>query len=89
MVGPPYEAAVRLSATATSNWQSIDGDYSGKGVDILTLPFSRFLSVIYVWAIEHMSAEDGEKWKAMLTAPIPGHERRTDGLNEIDQLNNL
>jgi len=36
-----------------------------------------------------MNADDGEKWKAMLTAPLPGHERKTDGLNEIDQLNNL
>ena len=72
MVGPPYQVAVRLSACAAFNWPRIDGRYTGQGIDLFRLPFSRFLSVIYAWAIEKMSKEDAEKWEAMLLAPISG-----------------
>lgn len=93
MVRPPYEAAVRLSALAAGNWARIDGHYSGQGTDLLDLPFSRFLSVIYVWALEHMTSEDGEKFERTLEDPLPGlaasRERRIDPQAELDQLKNL
>ena len=72
MVGPPYQVAVRLSACAAFNWPRIDGRYTGQGIDLFHLPFSRFLSVVYSWAIERMGKEDAEKWDAMLSAPISG-----------------
>lgn len=89
---PPYEAAVRLSEAAIGNWQGVDGHYSGQGVDILRLPLSRFLSVIYVWCMERV--EDAEKWDARLNDPLPGptHRRRRnmsarDELAQLAQFN--
>lgn len=87
MVGPPYQAAVRLSATAAGNWGQIDGYYSGRGVNILTLPFSRFLNVIYVWATSNQSQEDAEKWIAKLDSPLPGQTTsRKSAEDELAQL---
>jgi hypothetical protein len=74
MVSPPYQVAVRLSACAAFNWPRIDGRYTGQGIDLFHLPFSRFLSVIYAWAIERMNKEEAEKWEAMLTAPLSGSD---------------
>lgn len=88
MVGPPYQAAVRLSAVATSNWTQIDGYYSGKGVDVLRLPFSRFLNVIYVWATSNQSQEDADKWVAKLNLPLPGQMQTDESADdELAQLN--
>ena len=87
MVRPPYQTAVRLSATATGNWTRIDGTYAGKGVNILDLPFSRFLSVIYVWALSNQSQEDGEKWEAQLAVPLPGQPETSQSADdELAQL---
>lgn len=92
MVGKRYEAAVRLSATAAGNWSYIDGTYSGQGVDLLTLPFDRFLNVIFTWSLNTMhDAEERRKWLAELDGPLPGqaHRHSMDAQAEIDQLNNL
>jgi hypothetical protein len=91
VVGKSYQAAVRLSVTATSNWRAIDGYYSGQGVDLLALPWDRFLNVIYAWAMEHQSDEDAQRWAAELDLPLPGSSSSSDELdpNEMDQLNNL
>lgn len=83
----PYQKAVRLSAVAASNWERIDGHYSGQGVNILDLPFPRFLNVIYVWAMERMSSEDGEKFDMELMKPLPGQETFEDDAQwELEQL---
>ena len=90
MVGKKsYQTAVRLSATATSNWQRIDGHFSGQGIDILTLPLSRFLSVIYVWAMEHQSEEDAERWEAELDKPLPYQSELSLVEDEMKQLEQL
>lgn len=70
MVGKSKEATVRLSEAAVHNWARIDGEYTGKGVDLLTLPFPRFLNVIYAWLLEHMNQEDAEKFVKNLDSPI-------------------
>jgi hypothetical protein len=83
----PYQKAVRLSAVAASNWERIDGFYAGKGVNILDLPFSRFLSVVYVWATERMSSEDAEKFDQELLKPLRGQELTEDDRQlELEQL---
>ena len=87
MVGKSYQAAVRLSATASGNWTLIDGTYAGKGVNILDLPFSRFLNVIYVWATTNQSQEDAEKWIAQLELPLPGEPETSQSADdELAQL---
>ncbi|QWY82849.1 tail assembly chaperone [Arthrobacter phage SilentRX] len=88
--GKSFEAAVRLSATAAQNWPLIDGEYSGKGVDVLSLPFPSFLNVIYVWTLDHLSEEDRTKFIQQLDRPLPGEaqDSEMDG-SEMDQLKNL
>lgn len=85
MVGPPYPRAVRLALTAAGNWTRIDGQFTGQGIDILRLTFSRFLNVVEYWALERMSQEDAEQWLAELDLPLPGHE----GEDEMEQLKHL
>lgn len=92
MVGPPYCTAARLSATAAGNWVLIDGTYSGQGVNILRLPFHRFLNVIYAWCSERLTQEDRERWLVELETPLPNQRIRNDedeAQAEIDQLKNL
>jgi hypothetical protein len=92
MVRPPYQTAVRLSAVAASNWPEIDGEYTGKGIDLLRLhSFSRFLSVIYVWALARQSQEDAEHWKLTLMMPVKGQKLNTDSpedeMKQLQQFN--
>jgi len=91
VVGKSFEAAVRLSVTAAQNWARIDGEYAGKGVDLLSLPWPSFLNVIYVWALEHQSEEEARKWLEKLDSPLPGQQARNTepDANEIDQLKHL
>ena len=90
MVRPPYQTAARLSATAASNWQGIDGTYSGKGVDILKLPLSRFLSVVFTWCVERLTEEDRMRWLAELEAPLPEQENSAAVRKaELEQLKHL
>lgn len=91
MVGKSKEAAVRLSEAAVHNWARIDGEYSGKGIDLLALPFPRFLNVIFVWVLEHLSQEDAEKFLADLdkpigsTSPAVPDDKFDDSYNQIKQ----
>ena len=92
MVRPPYQTAARLSGTAAVNWVSIDGTYSGQGVNILRLPFHRFLNVIYAWCAERVSEDDRERWLVELETPLPdqrGHSEEAEAQAELDQLKNL
>lgn len=72
MVGPPYQAALRLYALAGQRWALIDGEASLQGQDLLDLPPHRFCNVIYYWAVQRLSEEDKERWEAELLAPLPG-----------------
>lgn len=92
MVRPPYQAAVRLSATAAGNWAYLDGTYSGQGVNLLALPFHRFLNVVYVWALGTLHDKDErERWLEELHSPLPGDDpqRDVDPEAEIAQLKDL
>ena len=92
MVGKTLEATIRLSAAAQINWTLLDGEHSGKGVNLLSLPFHRFLNVVQAWVISRLeSQEEAEKWLAKLDSPIPGVTRaeRRDDFDNIDQLKDL
>lgn len=92
MVRPPYQTAARLSGTAAVNWVQIDGTYSGQGVNILHLPFHRFLNVVFAWCAERIPEEDRERWLVELETPLPSQSIRSDEAEaqaEIDQLKNL
>jgi hypothetical protein len=87
VVRPPYPRTVRLASTATSYWARIDGQYTGQGVDLLSLPLSRFLNVVQAWALERMSGEDAEQWLIELDTPLPGDEFNEE--DEMEQLKHL
>ena len=89
MVSPPYQTAVRLSAVAASNWAVIDGEFSGQGFDIFTLPFHRFLSVIYSWYVQRLSVEDRRKFEMELTKPLRGTPDHMSDEDELEQLKYL
>jgi hypothetical protein len=91
VVGKRFREAVRLASTAAGNWARIDGVYSGQGVNLLALPLCRLLNVILVWALEHQSSEDGQKWLDSLNGPLPGESKtaaiRDDFDDSFDQIN--
>lgn len=92
MVGKSFDATARLSAQAIHSWTFIDGHYSGQGVDLLTLPFNRFLNVIQTWTLERIDDDDRETWLAKLDTPIPGRRRYSqteDKFDDINQIKNL
>jgi hypothetical protein len=70
----PYATALRLYAVAQERWAEIEAHYLA--VDLLRLPPAKFLNAVYAWAVKWMDAEAREKWDMMLTAPLPGTERR-------------
>jgi hypothetical protein len=78
VVGKSKEEAVRLSEAAVHNWARIDGEFSGKGVDLLALSFPRFLNVTLVWVLEHLGQEDAEKFLADLKKPLKGYGAPAD-----------
>ena len=71
---PPYPAALRLYAIAEERWAEIEAHYIQ--VDILRIAPAKFLNAVYAWCVRFMQGEDREKWDMMLTAPLPGTERR-------------
>lgn len=70
MDGKRLREVVRIQATAAQCWTLIDGQYSGQGVDLFKLTYDRFLSVVYVWAAEHLEKDAREKWLAELDKPL-------------------
>jgi hypothetical protein len=42
----------------------------------LRLPPAKFLNAVYAWCVKFMQPEDREKWDIMLTAPLPGTEKK-------------
>ena len=70
----PYAAALRLYAVADERWAEIEAHYIA--IDLLRLPPAKFLNAVYAWCVKYMDPEDREKWDIMLTAPLPGAEKR-------------
>lgn len=64
---------IRLIGIAESNWWVIDGDAAVAGVDLLALPFRRFIAALYVIA-RRSAASRGEdelkKWESWLMSPL-------------------
>lgn len=78
---PPYQAAHRLLAIAEARWAEVDAAYLQ--VDILTLPFDRFLNAVYAWCVQQFifaPPEKREEFDTMLTAPL-----ETEGQSKTDK----
>lgn len=81
MVRAPYVTAVRLTAIAADHWVAIDGESAGRGVELITLPFDRFLNAIQWWAMQRV--KDLERFLADLERPAGGGVVVTD--RELEQ----
>ncbi len=70
----PYGAVVRLFGIAALHWHAIDGACARRGVDPLSLPLNRFLSLILSWTQEHTDPEDWEMVESEIFSPLAlGH----------------
>jgi hypothetical protein len=58
VVRPPYQEAAQLVWIAAQRWPIIDGEAAQRGVDYFTLPFDRFLNVVYWWAAQRVKSTD-------------------------------
>lgn len=82
MVRPPYPAALRLLAIAQDRWAELDA--ANLQVDLLRLPFDRFLNAVYAHVILTLRIattmepskfnELKERFDAQLTEPLEGHD---------------
>ena len=75
MTTPLRIATINTNGIRAAYRKGMGAWLDGRGVDILAYPFSRFLSVIHVWAMSRMEEKDGAIWKAKLDAPIPAVEK--------------
>lgn len=53
-----YGAVGGLIEIADVYWHQIDGACARAGVDPLSLPFDRFLNLVYAWATEWLRADE-------------------------------
>lgn len=76
MVLPPYRECLKLVSVAANGWPELDGWGTAQGVNLLHLPFRRFLNTIYARVVEGLSANESElmKFKTWLDVPLPGEE---------------
>ena len=58
--GNPYDAGLGLLTWARQpgTWQELDGEYLGRGVDLLKLPLPRFLNVLYHASLERLRYDE-------------------------------
>jgi hypothetical protein len=56
----PYDAGLGLLnwVRQPGVWHQLDGEYVGRGIDLLRLPLSRFLNVVYSVAIERLKHDE-------------------------------
>jgi hypothetical protein len=67
---PPYQAALRLCAIAQDRWAEFDAAYLP--VDLIALPFDRFLNAIYALCVKHLDEQKKESFDLQLNAPLEG-----------------
>jgi hypothetical protein len=65
---------VRLSQIAEHYWYEIDGETALRGVDLMRLPFRRFLTAVLSWANPRgaRSDEDLATFNTWLYGPLSG-----------------
>jgi hypothetical protein len=80
---PPYSEVVRLFAYADYFWPSIRARYYQ--IDLLEVPLTEFLDLVYAWIRETLSGEDWQKFEIELEAPLPGTTSRTSQTTAEDE----
>ena len=58
----PYTAVIGLFnwATQPGIWHELDGNYTGRGIDIQSLDLDRFLNLIYSEMLKRLSPKKGQ-----------------------------
>lgn len=80
MVRPPYRACVRLCQAAAVVWPALDAAYPG--IDLLDLPFHRFLNYTHTYLRSVVKPEDWERFEATLADPLDGEDTATVRVSE-------
>lgn len=62
----------KLLAIAEGHWVTIDGEAAWKGVDVLALPFDRFLNAIYRYATRDGTEDSIRRFNIRLWIPPAG-----------------
>lgn len=60
VLATPYHAGLGLLnwVRQPGVWHQLDGEYIGRGVDLLSLPLNRFLNVVYSVGVERLKHDD-------------------------------
>ena len=84
MVLPPYEAVYWLLAVAASNWGTYDGRFAQSNVDAFSLPFVRFINLLYATFYDSVSTDEKalNDFETRLAMPVPGVERKDGSVAE-------
>lgn len=64
----------RLVFTAGKDWHRLDGLLASRNVDALSLPFDRFLAVVYWFLTDGATPQQVAKFDTRLWMPPPGIE---------------
>lgn len=70
----PYRVVLRLTLWALENWPELDGRLLMKGVDLLSLGFSRQINVVYSLLLENRDEMERDRFERDLHEPLPGEE---------------
>ena len=65
---PPYQAALRLCAIAQDRWAEFDAAYLP--VDLISLPFDRFLNAVYALSVKYLDEKKRETFDYQLNEPL-------------------
>lgn len=62
----------KLLAIAEGHWVTIDGKAAWRGIDLLTMPFDRFLNAVYRYATKDGTPDSIRKFDIRLWIPPAG-----------------
>lgn len=62
----------KLLATIEEHWVTVDGEAALRGIDLMELPFDRFLNAVYHFATREGTVESIRRFDIRLWMPPPG-----------------
>lgn len=78
----PYAAGLRLTYLAATNWRQIDGTCALRGIDPLTLPYERFLNLVYAIYVENMDKPTRDKFDLQIFMPMVDGRADPDAVDD-------
>lgn len=82
MVRKPYRRVVRLCWIASSRWPEIVAAYYQ--INLLKQTPSKFIALVYTWALERVPHDKVDEWLADLDDLLPWEDVNSDAAAEIE-----